>query len=416
MNNFLHNNTRNQIKDKYEIDRKNNIQTKLLNNRGNNSFLSDNKIFNKYQNYKAPQSSRNNNNNALPKNLDYNNLLNNLKQDSFVKNINSQPHPKMLHNKDVINKNKGKVFENNPVPFTKINNKINKYDSSYKSNINQQYTAEIGDKRKLSNIIYNGIISSLNNNKNNSISEYDIDILINRLNLDKENWGKKDTKKFVNELQKTINFKKYSNNILPDFSETNQLFEKDTKEKVYYISIDSNDRDIKKWENPNSYQINFEPNSFSNNEKMLGFINRSFNNVKSVELIEAIIPIQSNNGDNYNLLPYILLEVEELGSVYEGTNDYTSQTFSKLVFDKVIGSYRYSSNNLSIEKIFNPRIALNKLTVRFRKPNGKLYNFGDYMTNPDIVNMGNIKPNNILTFKITCIVKSLDTMFLNKKS
>jgi hypothetical protein len=415
MNNLFYKNTSNQLKDKYEIERENNIQKMLMKKGDNNTILND-KEFHKYQNYKFPQSTRNNNNNVLDKNLDYNHLLNNLKQDDFVKNINSLPHPKMLHNTDIINKNKGKIIEKNPIPFTKVNNEINKYDSSYKVSYNQKYTAEIGEKRKLSNIIYNGIISSLKNNKNNSITEYDIDILLSKLNLDKGTWMKEDTKKFVNELQKTINFKKYSNNIIPDFSENNQLFEKDTKEKIYYISIDSNDRDLKKWPNPNHYQINFEPNSFSNNEKMTGFINKSFNNVKSVEMIESIIPIRSNSGDNYKLLPYILLEVEELGSVYQGTNDYISQTFSKLIFEKVIGSYCYSSNNFSIKKIFNPRIALNKFTVRFRKPNGKLYNFGKYMYNPDILDKEKIKPNNILTFKITCIVKSLDTMFLNKKN
>ena len=411
MNNLFNKNTSNQIKDNFKDIRKNNMEKMLNSGRSLNDIE-----YNKYQNYKIPQSTRNNTGNILPKNLDYSILVNNLKQKSFVKNINSQPHPKMIHNKNIIDKYKGNINEQKPVPVTNINNNHNKYDSSYKISSNQEYIAEIGNKRKLSNIIYKGISSSLKNKNNGMITEFDIDILINKLNLDKREWVKEDTKNFVSELKKTIQFKKYSNNILPNFSETNKLFERDTKEKIYYITIDSNDRDKEKWPNPNHYQINFEPNSFGNNGKNFGFINKSFNNVKSVELVESIIPAHSDNGDNYNMMPYILLEVEELGSVYQGTNDYTSQTFSKMIFDRVVGSYRYSLNKLSIEKLFNPRIALNRFTVKFRKPNGELYNFGDYITNPNIKDMEEIKPNNVLTFKITCIIKSLDTMFLNKKN
>tara|TARA_B100001250_G_C19793152_1_gene787488 strand:- start:674 stop:1828 length:1155 start_codon:yes stop_codon:yes gene_type:complete len=376
---------------------KNNQITQNSNHQGNN-----NNNINYVQQY-IPESTRGGGNNGVtPEKLDYNNIVNNLKQNNFVENIKLQPHPKILHEQDDKQKNTVSISDNN---------NYKKYESSYKISNNQIYTAEIGEKRKLSNIIYKGIISSLKISTNN-ISEYDIDILINKLNLVKGKWEKEETKKFVEELKKMISIK----NIDPEFNQTNDLFERETKDKVYYISIDSNDRNMQKWPNPNNYQINFEPISISNSEEQSGFINKSFNNVKSVELIQAIIPIHSNNGDNYDLLPYILLEIEELGAVYEGTNDYTSKTFAKLIFDKIIGSYRYSSNNNSILKIFNPRIALNKFTVKFRKPNGELYNFGEYISNSNIEEMGKIKPNNILTFKITCIIKSLDTMYLDKKN
>lgn len=406
MNNLFFKNTSNQMKDSYKSKRENIL--KDLNNSIN--YNKNDKNINNYLPQNIPLNTRNNIS-INADNLDYSKLVSNLKQNSFSENINTQPHPKFLHKKKIRNGNK----DDQPkiVSYSQITNSDKKFDSSYKMSNNQIYVAEIGDKRKLSNLIYNGIISSLKNSKN-SITEYDIDILLNKLNLSKEKWKKKDTQKFVEELRKIINLKKY-NNILPNFGEQNDLFEKETKEKVYYITIDSNDRNEKKWPNPNNFQIQFEPNSFSNKEESTGFINKSFNNVKSVELIQAIIPNGSNNGDNYDILPYILLEIEELGSIYQGTNDFISNTFSKLIFDKIIGSYRYSFSNCSIEKVFNPRIAINKFTIKFRKPNGELYNFGKYILNNNIEEKKKIKTNNILTFKITCIIKSLDTMFLNKK-
>ena len=133
-------------------------------------------------------------------------------------------------------------------------------------------------------------------------------------------------------------------------------------------------------------------------------------------MIEAIIPRKTNSGTDYETLPYILLEISELGNVYQGTNDYLRKTFSQLTFDKVIGNYRYCtfSDNTKIKKIFNPRIALNKMTLKFLKPNGEIYDFGNYLEIENDPGNKEILSNNILTFKITCIQRSLDTMYLNK--
>ena len=80
-----------------------------------------------------------------------------------------------------------------------------------------------------------------------------------------------------------------------------------------------------------------------------------------------------------------------------------------------MGNYRYCSfsDQTKVKKIFNPRIALNKLTIKFIKPNGELYNFGDYIEISEEQENKEIVPNNILTFKITCFQRSLDSMFLN---
>jgi hypothetical protein len=387
--------------------------------------------------------------NIIPENT------NNIKQEIYNKDIEKIKHPKQIYidNIDKNNEllqNQKTIRKMEPVNINTLNN--TEFNNSY-NNLNSNYTAEIGDKRKLSNVIYNSIIKTYKNNYNTLI-ESEVNNIINRINIVDNKWTKGNTIDFVKQLQniKDNNTKTEMKVIKEDpyiISQGNDdLFEKETKEIEYYITIDSNDRYKKTYPNSNEYQINLGNNN--SEEQNTGFINTNFQNVTSVELIEAIIPSKSYNGTEYNTLPYILLEIEELGNVYQGTNDCISKTFSQLIFDKIVGNYRYCtfSEQTRIKKKFNPRIALNKLTIRFKKPNGDLYNFGDN----SVLNNNNDKennneenqktennneenqktknnneenqktknnnenifePNNILTFKITCIQKSLDTMFLN---
>tara|TARA_Y100000991_G_scaffold213503_1_gene199337 strand:- start:1415 stop:2761 length:1347 start_codon:yes stop_codon:yes gene_type:complete len=325
--------------------------------------------------------------------------------------VYNQPHPKTIYtenNRNELLENQRTIIENKPVDLENIK----EFNSSYNSN-NSIYIAEIGDKRKLSNIIYDSI-SRVNNT--NKINEYQIYYILNKLNIKDNKWSKENTKQFVEEYKKINEIEAgedYNNNHI---IQEKRLFERNTKEIEYYVTIDSNDRDKEKWKDPNNYQIIFGPTSDSG--KNIGYINQIFNNVQSVELIEAIIPRKTKNGTNYDTLPYILLEIPELGSVYQGTNDFLRKTFSQLVFDNVVGNYRYCSfsNKKKINKFFNPRIALNRLTIQFLKPNGEFYNFGDYTEIKDDDGNTEIIPNNILTFKITCIQKTLDSMFLNNKN
>ena len=56
---------------------------------------------------------------------------------------------------------------------------------------------------------------------------------------------------------------------------------------------------------------------------------------------------------------------------------------------------------------FNPRITIDKMTIRFRLPDGSLYNFGAN-------NKSKTSTVNYLVFKITVMQRSLETNFLNK--
>ena len=105
-----------------------------------------------------------------------------------------------------------------------------------------------------------------------------------------------------------------------------------------------------------------------------------------------------------------------------------------------IGNYRYfkAEKGNQIIKFFNPRIALNKITLKITTPDGKLINFGksilienkdnnhklNNLDDDDIINEKSKQKNiteddgaifNSFIFKITCIQRSLDTMYLDKR-
>lgn len=403
--------TKNEIKDQFE-----NKRNEFVNN---NKYNNQNSTISQFINYPDETRQKDIHKSRLDNNSKYHPI-----QQEFIDNINTDStDPKQIyiqhkdHSKHELLKNQTTI-----IPNTKINKNHTEFHNSYNNN-NELYIAEIGEKRKLSNIIYNSLIQS--HQEYQIMKEKEILDIIQSLNID--NWNKDITKKFVSKLKDTFQNKKQNNsdnhlikleseikhdNNSNDYNSNdynNNLFERETKTKDYYVTIDSNDRYIKTWKNPNHYQIIFEPNTILN-EEYTGFINKSFQNVISVELLEAIIPQFTNEGTDYETLPYILLKIEELGHTYQGTNEYTSQIFAQLIFDKVVGNYRYCSlnDNRKIIKTFNPRISLNKFTIQFLKPNGNLYDFGK----PVDINGHKLIPNNILTFKITTIQRELNTMYI----
>jgi len=322
---------------------------------------------------------------------------------------------------------------------------------------------EITEKRKLSNIIFNGINKSLNMKKN-TISENNIDFILHKLNLqNKTSLSSHEMKIFSQELKSFINQESNKQNI-PNQPYINNsktisesLHEKDTKYIEYLVTIDSNDRNKLIWKYPNEFSINFSPDSDTNfndileskkknididSEKNKGYINRSFNNIESIELIEVILPNIDKNSvgtinyksknsekslpDDYDNYPYIILDIEELGSSYEGTNNNLCSAFAILSNFDLKGNFRYysfSKNNKIIKK-FNPRIGLNKLTIRFKTPYQKIFSENSNPVNLFDFGMiekikgdtiDSISPNILITFKITCIQVSLDTMYINPK-
>lgn len=192
------------------------------------------------------------------------------------------------------------------------------------------------------------------------------------------------------------------------------LLKEDTSEWTYYLVIDSKDRDINIYKSPNEYTIRFSPPSFNNNDARTGFVDRIMHNVKSIELIKcgfldtSDLTDSSDSGNNNP--PYVILEVEEFGTNHNGTNQYLNKSLA--IMDTFIkqDNYKYFDvmyDDKPMINKFNPRVTIDKMTIRFRLPDGTLYNFGG-------VNNTNTATVNYLVFKITVMQRFLETQYLNQ--
>lgn len=185
------------------------------------------------------------------------------------------------------------------------------------------------------------------------------------------------------------------------------------RKREYFVSIDSQDRNLNLWPNPNNYSIDF--GGVHNNVTQLttdGYVNRIFKNIESIELISVIVPKYGNGNVHINNYPYLLLEVDELPGIYEGSNENVSNAFAKLRFQTDLGYYKECTFNQAERfiKKFNPTRTLNKITVSFKEPSGNLYDFGTAVetTIPETTVAAEdfatkvIKVDNTIIFKIVC--------------
>ena len=201
-------------------------------------------------------------------------------------------------------------------------------------------------------------------------------------------------------------------------------------EKVHYINVNSVDR---LWSNSTesrySYKVQFNQSS--------GFdgaaISQLYRNIVSVELVSAIMPMDTtiNTFDTriYGGLmkyPYLLLRIDELDSVFRGTNNWADRAFSTLLFDKVFFTNTLSTDYISgtstsnsivnstpktaftseyyrgfmkfnpayfeKKKFYNnPLASLNKMTISITDPRGNLIN-----DQSDVLSLSNISFTNAL--------------------
>ena len=79
--------------------------------------------------------------------------------------------------------------------------------------------------------------------------------------------------------------------------------------------------------------------------------------------------------------PYIIIEIDELGSNYQTTNVNNSNIFAQLTFDLDCGKYKkfISRTDMEYKKNFFPKITLNSFSIRIKTPDRVLYNFGEPM-------------------------------------
>jgi hypothetical protein len=199
------------------------------------------------------------------------------------------------------------------------------------------------------------------------------------------------------------------------------LLKEDTSEWTYYLVIDSKDRDMKSYKSPNEYTIRFSPPSFNNNDPITGkndarsgFVDRIMHNVKSIELIKCgfldTSDLTDSSDSSNNNPPYVILEVEEFGTNHNGTNQYLNKSLAIMDTFTKQDNYKYFDvmyDDKPMINKFNPRVTIDKMTIRFRLPDGTLYNFGG-------ANDENRATVNYLVFKITVMQRFLETQYLNK--
>ncbi len=257
------------------------------------------------------------------------------------------------------------------------------------------------------------------NNKNDD--EKEINFLEKDIDTDRQ-LRLTELEKFKHEIpeQNTDNIKikiekKKSSSEYNFFNNTN-----DIKQKKYTVSINSQDRNLEKFPNPNQFEFMFNTN------------NTQFSNIIEIKLDNIILPKFSEVEGDLDNYPYLLLEIKELGSNYNGSNEFLNNAFAKLILDNTFGKYK-SIKNCKITKQFSPPFNLTKLTIVIRKPNGELYDFGNNVidlendkieskyndpTVKNIVLYGGtkkqkniIKPEINLDLQITYLVKEIGTHY-----
>ena len=159
------------------------------------------------------------------------------------------------------------------------------------------------------------------------------------------------------------------------------LLKKPHKSDVYFISIDSNDRLIDMYPEPNHYKIDFgsKPSILGGvSDLQERNISRNFLNVTLVKLIDVII--KPDEKLNY---PYILIEIAELGGKIYGSNPIIDNSFAKLTYFTLMNDYYYYK--IDVEKEFNPPIDINHLTIKFKYPDGTIANLLENSINLKLV-------------------------------
>ena len=195
-------------------------------------------------------------------------------------------------------------------------------------------------------------------------------------------------------------------------------------EKVHYINVNSIDR---LWDNNSESRYNYKV-QFNQSSGFEGIaISQLYKNIVSVELVSAILPMDTtvNTFDTriYGSLmkyPYLLLRIDELDNVFRGTNSWVDRAFSTLLFDKVYFTNTFSTDYINgtnggtsivnsapktafnseylrgfmkfnpayfeKKKFYNnPLASLNRMTITITDPRGNLVN-----DHGDVLNLSNI--------------------------
>ena len=307
---------------------------------------------------------------------------------------------------DIIHKTLQQFYPNTKIPITSyeiqdiLNKaKINKRNSN-KGEISKiikilRHHIEIAQQNKIPKVEpqdYKPIFTNLEN-ENSYLDKMRDDLADNLKQLEQQNNNNKEE-----EIKDSILIKNFMN--------------EEKKEFVYNIIIDSKDRDYTLEPSSANFSIYLGSTNYGTEKK--GIINRNFEEVISIELVTFLMKDTrgvTNASDTTTTPEYLLLQMEEIGSRYEGTNDTLNKSFAQLYdFEnlELSGSVKFREYKCNdFVKIFNPRKNLTKLSIKLMKPDGSLYSFGD---TDNSINSTMLS----LEFKITVLQKNLVSNYIDK--
>jgi len=151
-----------------------------------------------------------------------------------------------------------------------------------------------------------------------------------------------------------------------------------------YMIVNGFDRDWNK--QPERFRVVADVNN--------GALQERYRNVRSISIKRAIIPQEIIENCAWNHVtktsfnhsfsfsfPYVLITIDEIANVFDGTNDAVRRSFCQMILDK---HYRTANGRGFIvllamqdeKKLFypTPLSGLPKLSISVRKPNGELFN------------------------------------------
>ena len=308
--------------------------------------------------------------------------------------------------------------------YTELEKRQNITSLNTKENITSSMGGLLEKQNKSQNIAFN---------RNNTDSQTKIDqTQVDPMEL--LNFGNQLTDNFIEKIEDRI---VNSNMARPNINSSIDLakmqedlikLQRDTQpkyiEKVHYINVNSVDR---YWENSLESRYNYKV-QFNQTSGFDGAaISQLYKNIVSVELVSAIMPMDTtvNTFDTriYGSLmkyPYLLLRIDELDNVFRGTNSWADMAFSTLLFDKVFftntlstdyingtngitsivnsapktafaseyirGFMKFNPAYFEKKKFYNnPLASLNRMSIQITDPRGNLIN-----DHSDVLSLSNI--------------------------
>lgn len=143
--------------------------------------------------------------------------------------------------------------------------------------------------------------------------------------------------------------------------------------KEHSVFIDSRDRNRDLYPNTNEFVVHFDGSGIIDSGGAV--VEESYSDIHSIELVHCVLP---NSVIGVTGSHYLTLEIPELDNSFTGTNDTLQRAFGYLSPTDAIGTTHVATKFYRrTRKVFSPpKASLGKLTLRFRKPDGTLFDFG----------------------------------------